>query len=163
MTSVLLYPSSHTFFLLLGMIQAILYILAFIFSYIFSVLYHAMDGKNKTPHFAVSMLAKIFHPIQGFNNLFIYIRPTILNIRRRHKSYSWKQAFVAALKSRGEKQRKTLRKTLPKSSRRYSQLRVEKKSNEVDTENLERVSFPVGQEVVESSATGNVAIDEGQE
>ena len=88
-----------------GMIQALLYIVAFFMSYIFSIIYHGLDGTSKRPTIHLILLAKVFRSMQGFNNFLVFIRPSVVNIRNRNPSYSLYQAFVEAVQSRGENQR----------------------------------------------------------
>lgn len=97
-----------------GMTQAILYILAYILCYFFPMVYQSMVGLNKKVPFIFYILSKIFYPLQGFFNFFIFIRPRIVNRMRRHPEYSFFKAVKRAIQSRGEDPSKAQRRrTLP--------------------------------------------------
>lgn len=102
-----------------AMIQALLYILVFLVSYIFSAVYNALDQQGNPPHWSVLLLSQIFYPMQGFMVFLIYLRPSMVSIRRRNPSYTTRQTFVAAIKSRGEHERNMKRRrTFKKISKR---------------------------------------------
>ena len=84
--------------------QAFLYIGSYVVSYGFvwaQQLYNVVL-KKPTP-LAISVLASIFFPLQGFINMFVYCRPHIVSLQKDFPDeYNWFQAFVRVLKSGGD-------------------------------------------------------------
>ena len=71
------------------------------------------------------LLSQIFYPLQGFLIFFIYLRPSIVSIKRRNPSYTSFQVVKAAITSRGEdpkklKRRRTFKKLTKRASIRTS-------------------------------------------
>ena len=46
----------------------------------------------------VYLLMTILYPLQGHFSFLVYIYPTVINIKRSHRNYSWYDAFVSAIK-----------------------------------------------------------------
>lgn len=113
-----------------GMVQAILYILAFIICYFFAFLYQAMTGLNKSIPFVYFILSKVFTPLQGFFNFFIFVRPRIVNEWHRNPNYTFFEAVKYGIQSRGEDPRRSHRRrcSVPKSQRLLSRNAVHKKA-----------------------------------
>lgn len=51
--------------------------------------------------FVLTMLSRIFFPLQGFFNFMVFIYPRMLSARKENEKVSWYRAFVCALQSRG--------------------------------------------------------------
>ena len=123
--------------------KALLFIFTYIICYIFSFIYHALDGMDGKSLQWLFILNKIFFPLQGFFVFFIFIRPRVVNARRRKSSLSLWQAFVEAVQSRGEK-KVTRRRKLLKSRRRQNQAVRTSQTTQRDTATPRSPAVEVG-------------------
>ena len=77
--------------------QAVLFISAFLMATVWSgVVLVVGEGKSTATYLALTMLAQIFYPLQGFMNFFIFIRPRYINLRRKHPDV-WFWTLIAGI------------------------------------------------------------------
>lgn len=80
-------------------VQITCYLLGACFIFAASGIYRSIETVHRVPApFAIILTARICHPLQGFINILIFIRPTAEQIRRRSVSCTWLRAFVIAFK-----------------------------------------------------------------
>ncbi len=80
--------------------QAFLYIAAFFFTHIWFGITGFFSSQpatkeNRSFYFAIVLITKIFQPLQGFFNCYIYIRPRFNSIRRRRHELPWYTVLYA--------------------------------------------------------------------
>ncbi len=83
-------------------VQAMLYSAAFLFVYLFSYIYRIFvqvngEGGGGAP-FVVVLLARIMQPLQGFLNILVYTRISVLRLYR-DSEFSWFQSFWVVVSS----------------------------------------------------------------
>ena len=88
--------------------QAYLYIAAFAVTYVFFGIGTLLGpspptGEHRNFYLPIVVLIKIFLPLQGFWNCFIYIRPRYVAIRRRHPQMLVRHVLWSVLHSTDEK------------------------------------------------------------
>lgn len=81
-------------------IQSTLYVGAFYLTAIFPSLTRFFQAKWNctTTFYPLVLLMAIFHPMQGFWNFFIYMRPRYLRYRKKHKDWSLSQVVWQSLR-----------------------------------------------------------------
>ena len=83
------------------------YTLAFIFTYLFPIIISVRTLIGLESGSVLSILARIFFPLQGFFNFIVFIQPKILFAKKSSReNITWYRAFVKALKSRGQPRRR---------------------------------------------------------
>jgi hypothetical protein len=87
--------------------RALSYSLAFFFTYLFPIIIsiRTLSGVESGP--ALSILARVFFPLQGFFNFLVFIYPKVEHAKNssRGEGISWYKAFVKAIQSRGQRSR----------------------------------------------------------
>jgi len=82
--------------------KALSYSLAFFFTYLFPIIIsiRTLIGLESGP--ALSILARVFFPLQGFFNFLVFIHPKVVHIKKSSREdISWYGAYVKAIQSRG--------------------------------------------------------------
>lgn len=76
--------------------QAFLYIGAFFLTYIWPSLNRIFESEgNIKRYFIMSLCSQIFYPLQGFLNLFIYIRPRLSDLTKQYPDFTrWERVVV---------------------------------------------------------------------
>ena len=108
-----------------GMTQCILYIMACLVCYIFPLLYHGLNpnGSETSKGMILYLLDRIFLPLEGFFNFFIFMRPRVNKIKRRKPYITTFTALKMAIQSKGEIRRLVKRQSLKKVARKNSVIR----------------------------------------
>ena len=87
--------------------KALSYSVAFIFTYLFPMIISIRTLIGLESGSVLSILARIFFPLQGFFNFIVFIQPKILFAKKSSReNITWYRAFVKALKSRGRPRRR---------------------------------------------------------
>ena len=79
------------------------YSLAFLFSYLLPMVISIRTLLGLKSGTTLSILVRIFFPLQGVFNFLVFIYPQVVAAKRKHKNIGWFKAFLEALKSRGSK------------------------------------------------------------
>ncbi len=93
------------------------YSLAFLFSYMLPMVISIQTIQEVRSGMALSILARILFPLQGFFNFCVFMYPSVraIKIRGKAENISWWTAFMMALKSRGaRKKNRDLRSSMKK-------------------------------------------------
>ena len=61
-----------------------------------------LEGVKKPIPFWLKQAARMFNPLQGFFNVFIYCRPHVLAVKRSNPEYSWLKAMYLVVRSGGD-------------------------------------------------------------
>ena len=88
--------------------RAASYSLAFLITYLFPVIISIRTLNGSESGHVLSILARVFFPLQGFFNFTVFIFPKVIHMKkptRNEESVTWRQAFVKAVQSRGKRQR----------------------------------------------------------
>ena len=84
------------------------YSLAFFVTYLFPLIIsiQTMNGLESGP--AVSVIARILFPLQGFFNFIMFMQPKVIreHSKKSNENISWCMAFVKAVQSRGPRQKR---------------------------------------------------------
>ena len=85
--------------------RALSYSFAFFSTYLFPIIIsiRTLSGVESGP--ALSILARVFFPLQGFFNFLVFIYPKVEHLKKssRGEGISWYKAFVKAIQSRGQR------------------------------------------------------------
>ena len=84
---------------------ALSYSIAFLLSYLLPLVISIRTLSSMKSGFALSILARILFPLQGFFNFCVFLYPLVTTSKRKHKNISWFSAFLTALMSRGPKRK----------------------------------------------------------
>ena len=119
--------------------KALAYTIAYFVTYTFPLITSVQYFAGKETSFALSMLSSIFYPLQGFFNFLVFVYPKVTSAKRSKKNPSWFQAFVTALKSRGDKRkrRSDLRSPGPKKKNRMAMMMKLRSKKRPTAERLE--------------------------
>ena len=82
--------------------RALAYTLAFFLTFLFPIIIstRTLIGYESGP--ALSILARMLFPLQGFFNFLVFIHPKVLHAKRRSReNITWFGAFKKAIQSRG--------------------------------------------------------------
>ena len=82
--------------------QLILYSFSFLSTYVPFIVLSCILGINRNPSIFLWMLVQILYPLQGFFNIFIFLRPAARVTRIRRDGISWFKAYVLVAKNGGE-------------------------------------------------------------
>ena len=86
--------------------RALSYSLAFFFTYLFPIIIsiHTLIGLESGP--VLSILARVFFPLQGFFNFVVFIHPKVVHVKKSSREgITWYRAFVKSIQSRGQPRR----------------------------------------------------------
>ena len=84
---------------------AFAYSLAFLLSYSLPLVISIQNLFEQPSGFVLSVLVRIFSPLQGMFNFCVFIYPKVTAVKRKHKDIGLLKAFWEALKSRGAKRK----------------------------------------------------------
>ena len=79
--------------------------IAFLLSYLLPLVISIRTLFSTKSSFALSILARILFPLQGFFNFCVLLYPLVTTSKRKHKNISWFSAFLTVLMSRGPKRK----------------------------------------------------------
>ena len=96
---------------------ALSYAFAFLFSYMFPMIISIRTLLGLGSGMTLSILARIFFPLQGFFNFCVFMYPYMRTAKAKGKNINWCTAFVRALKSRGPKKKVSRRLTSRKKGK----------------------------------------------
>ena len=83
--------------------RAFSYSAAFFVTYLFPIIISIRTLSGRDSGHVLSILARIFFPLQGFFNFVVFIYPKVLHAKTApRKKVTWYQAFVTAVQSRGK-------------------------------------------------------------
>ena len=85
--------------------RALSYSVAFLLTYLFPIIISIRTLNGTESGQVLSILARIFFPLQGFFNFVVFIFPKVLYIKSKHSHdktiTTWFRAFIKAVKSKG--------------------------------------------------------------
>lgn len=82
--------------------KASAYSLAYFATYFFPLIITIRTSlQGNDAGFVLTMLSRIFFPLQGFFNFMVFIYPRMFSAKKENENVSWYRAFVCALQSRG--------------------------------------------------------------
>lgn len=83
--------------------RAAAYVIACILTYMFPIINRLIErqGSNVAP-FVITLLSRMFFPLQGLFNVLVYTYPHVISHRRNHADCNWFQAFWKVIKTGGD-------------------------------------------------------------
>eukprot|EP00554_Chaetoceros_debilis_P015831 CAMPEP_0194121734 /NCGR_PEP_ID=MMETSP0150-20130528/48247_1 /TAXON_ID=122233 /ORGANISM="Chaetoceros debilis, Strain MM31A-1" /LENGTH=604 /DNA_ID=CAMNT_0038814319 /DNA_START=287 /DNA_END=2101 /DNA_ORIENTATION=- len=114
--------------------RAAWYFLSFFATFFFSVLSHSLKlatGKNSP--YVIVLLSRIFGPLQGVFNIFVYTMPHVRKKRKFNQDWSWFRAFYAVIRLGGDddkedNQQRVANRITSRAKKRKSQAQMSRKS-----------------------------------
>jgi len=87
--------------------RALAFTIGYFLTYVFSATYRIWEMNGSTAPFVITLLGRIFIPLQGLFNILIYTYPHVTSYRCNHPEHSWFRSFREVIKSGGDSDRIT--------------------------------------------------------